>query len=233
MEGLLLSDHFSVDGTLIDAWASMNSFVAKDGTGNPPPPGRNAERSFHKAKRSNAIYASTTGPDAKLFGKGDGQESRLCFTGSALTESRNGLIVGADVMRATGTAEREAALILIDRVKPPSRGVTLGADKLYDAAAFIAALRSRKVTPHVAVNGAVPKTGKLRSTLVDGRTTQHEGYSISQRIRKRIGEGCGWGKTIAGLRKVKLRGLHKVRGPFTFTMAAYNLIRIPKLPASA
>jgi Transposase DDE domain len=150
-----------------------------------------------------------------------------------MVRNRNGLIVGADVMHATGTAEREAALILIDRVKPPSRRITLGADKLYDAAAFITALRARKVTPHVAINGAISKTGKVRRTLVDGRTTQHQGYAVSQCIRKRIEEGFGWGKTIAGLRKVKLRGLQKVRGLFTFTMAAYNLIRIPKLLAVA
>jgi hypothetical protein len=147
-------------------------------------------------------------------------------------ENRNGLNVGADVVGATGTAEREAALILIDRMKQASRRVTCGADKLYDAAAFITALRARKVTSHVAVNGAVSKTGKRRSTLVDGRTTQHQGYTVSQRIRKRIEEGFGWGKTIAGLRKVKLRGLAKIRGLFTFTMAAYNLIRIPKLMAA-
>ena len=231
VKGLLSSEHFSVDGTLIEAWASMKSFRPKDGSGEPPGPGRNGERSFHKEKRSNETHASTTDPDAKLFRKGDGQQSRLCFMGATLMENRNGLIVGADVMQATGTAEREAALMLIDRHKPPSRRITLGADKLYDAAAFIAALRTRNVTPHVAVNGAISKSGKARSTLIDGRTTQHPGYTVSQRIRKRIEEGFGWGKTIAGLRKVKLRGLQNVRGLFAFTMAAYNLIRIPKLMA--
>ena len=233
VKGLLSSEHFSVDGTLIEAWASMKSFQPKDGTGEPPGPGRNSERQFRKEKRSNETHASTTDPDARLFRKGDGQESRLCFMGATLMENRNGLIVGAEVMRATGTAEREAALLLIDRLKPPSRRATLGADKLYDAAAFIEALRSRKVTPHVAVNGAVSKTGKVRKTSVDGRTTRHRGYAVSQCIRKRIEEGFGWGKTIAGLRKVKLRGLQKVRGLFTFAMAAYNLIRIPKLMAAA
>jgi transposase len=236
VKSLLSSDHFSVDGTLIEAWASMKSFVPKDGSGGPSGPGRNSERNFHKEQRSNETHASTTDPDARLFRKGDGQESRLCFMGSTLMENRNGLIVGADVMRATGTAEREAALVLIDRHKqmsgPPSRRVTLGADKLYDAAAFITDLRARNVTPHVAVNGAISKTGKLRATLIDGRTTRHEGYIISQRIRKRIEEGFGWGKTIANLRKVKLRSLPRVRGLFTLTMAAYNLIRIPKLLAA-
>jgi transposase len=232
VKGLLSSDHFSVDGTLIEAWASMKSFQPKDGSGEPPGPGRNGERNFRKEKRSNETHASLTDPDARLFRKGDGQESRLCFMGSTLMENRNGLIVGADVLRATGTAEREAALILIDRHKPPSRRVTLGADKLYDASAFIEDLRTRHVTPHVAVNGAVSKTGKVRATLIDGRTTQHEGYTVSQRIRKRIEEGFGWGKTIAGLKKVKLRGLQNVRGLFTITMAAYNLIRIPKLIAA-
>ncbi len=186
VKGLLSSEHFSVDGTLIEAWASMKSFQPKDGSGKPPGPGRNGERNFHKEKRSNETHSSTTDPDAKLARKGDGQESRLCFMGSTLMENRNGLIVGADVMHATGTAEREAALILIDRVKPPSRRITLGADKLYDAAAFITALRARKVTPHVAINGAISKTGKVRRTLVDGRTTQHQGYAVSQCIRKRI-----------------------------------------------
>lgn len=169
----------------------MMSFAPTDGSGAPPGPGRNGERSFHKEKRSNETHASTTDPDAKLFRKGDGQESHLCFMGAALMENRNGLIVGADVMRATGTAEREAALILIDWHKPSSRRVTLGADKLYDAARFIEALRARKVTPHVAVNGAVSKTGKVRKTLVDSRTAQHQGYAVSQCIRKRIEEGFG------------------------------------------
>jgi hypothetical protein len=174
LKSLLSSEHFSVDGTLR---ASMKSFQPKDGSGPPPGRGRNGERNFHKEKRSNETHSSTTDPDAKLFRKGDGQESRLCFMGSTLMENRNGLIVGAEVMRATGTAEREAALILIDRVKPPTRRITLGADKLYDAAAFITALRARKVTPHIAINGAISKTGKVRSTLIgitliDGRTTQ-------------------------------------------------------------
>jgi transposase len=238
VKSLLSSEHFSVDGTLIEAWASMKSLVPKDGSGIPSGPsstrlGRNGERNFHKEKRSNETHASTTDPDAKLFRKGDGQESRLCFMGSTLMENRNGLIVGAGVMAATETSEREAALILIDQVKPASQRITLGADKLYDAAAFITALRARKVTPHIAVNGAVSKTGKRRSTLFDGRTTQHLGYNVSQSIRKRIEEGFGWGNTIAGLRKVKLSGLAKLRGLFTFTIAAYNLINISKLMAAS
>jgi transposase len=182
VKGLLSSEHFSVDGTLIEAWASMKSFVPRDGSGKPPGPGRNGGRIFHKEKRSNGTHASTTDPDAKLFRKADGQESRLCFMGSTLMENRNGLIVGADVMCATDTAEREAALALIDRHKRAARRVTLGADKLYDAAALIRDLRARKVTPRVAVSGAVLKTGKRRSTPIDGRTTQNPGHAVSQCI---------------------------------------------------
>lgn len=228
---LLSSDHFSVDGTLLEAWASMKSFVPKDGSGDPPSPGRNGERNFHKEKRSNETHASTTDPDARLFRKSNGQESRLAYLGHTLMENRNGLIVQAEVTRATGTAERDAALVLIDRQKPHHR-ITLGADKLFDAAPFITELRRRNVTPHIAVNGAVSKLGKARSTLVDARTTRHPGYDISQRIRKRIEEGFGWIKTIALQRKVKLRGVERVGGLFVIGMAAYNLIRIPKLLAA-
>jgi transposase len=228
---LLSSDHFSVDGTLLEAWASMKSFVPKDGSGDPPSPGRNGERNFHKEKRSNETHASTTDPDARLFRKGNGQESRLAYLGHTLMENRNGLIVQAEVTRATGTAERDAALVLLDRHHPAHR-VILGADKLFDAESFITELRQRNVTPHIAVNGAVSKLGKARRTLIDARTTRHPGYDISQRIRKRIEEGFGWIKTIAGQRKVKLRGIAKVRGLFVLGMAAYNLIRIPKLLAT-
>lgn len=229
---LLSSDHFSVDGTLIDAWASMKSFVPKDGSGKPPGSGRNGERDFHKEKRSNETHASTTDPDARLFRKGSGKESRLCFIGHALMENRNGLVVQADVSHATGTAERDAALRLIDRHKPPGRRVSLGADKLFDTEGFVAALRTRKVIAHIAVDGRVSKLGKSRKTPVDGRTTRHKGYVISQRCRKRIEEVFGWSKTIGGAAKVKVRGLARVAAVFTFAIAAYNLIRIPKLMAA-
>lgn len=231
VKGLLSSDHFSVDGTLIDAWASMKSFVPKDGSGKPPGSGRNGERDFHKEKRSNETHASTTDPDARLFRKGNGKESRLCFIGHALMENRNGLVVQADVSHATGTAERDAALRLIDRHKPQGGRVTLGADKLFDTEGFVAALRARKVIPHVAVDGRLSKLGKSRKTSVDGRTTRHKGYAISQRCRKRIEEVFGWSKTIGGSAKVKVRGLARVAAVFTFAIAAYNLIRIPKLMA--
>lgn len=229
---LLSDDHFSVDGTLIDAWASMKSFRPKDGSGDPPDPGRNGERNFRKEPRSNETHASTTDPDARLYRKGDGRESRLCFMGHVLMENRNGLAVDAALTHATGTAERETALAMLDRRSQPrkqGRRKTLGADKAYDVAGFVEALRRRGVTPHVAIDGRVSKLGKVRKSAVDGRTTRHPGYAASQRLRKRIEEPFGWIKAQAGLAKVKVRGLAKVEAVFTFAVAAYNLIRIPKL----
>src|SRR5512135_65318 len=228
---LLSSEHFSVDGTLIDAWASMKSFRPKDGSGEPPAPGRNGERNFHNEKRSNDTHASTTDTDARLYRKADGRESRLCFMGHVLMENRNGLAVGAALTRATGTAEREATLVMLDRRKLRHR-ITLGADKAYDVTAFVEDLRSRQVTTHIAIDGRVSKHGVIRKTAVDGRTTRHPGYRISQIYRKRIEEVFGWLKTQAGLAKVKLRGCAKVEAVFTFSVAAYNLIRIPKLLAT-
>lgn len=228
---LLSDDHFSVDGTLIDAWASMKSFRPKDGSGDPPDGGRNGERNFHQEKRSNETHASTTDPDARLYRKGRGRESRLCFMGHVLMENRNGLAVDAMLTHATGTAEREAALAMLDRCRRRKRrrGVTLGADKGYDVTAFVDALRQRGVIPHVAVHGAISKLGKVRKSGVDGRTMRHPGYATSQRVRKRIEEQFGWIKAAAGLGKVKVRGLAKVDAVFTFAVAAYNLVRIPKL----
>jgi transposase len=228
---LLSSEHFSVDGTLIDAWASMKSFRPKDGSGEPPSPGRNGERNFHNEKRSNDTHASSSDPDARLYRKADGRESRLCFMGHVLMENRNGLAVGAALTRATGTAEREAALALLDR-RPANRCITLGADKAYDVTAFVEQLRTRQVTPHIAVDGRVSKLGVVRKTAVDGRTTRHPGYRASQICRKRIEEVFGWIKAQAGLAKVKLRGCAKVEAAFTFAVSAYNLIRIPKLLAA-
>lgn len=225
---LLSDDHFSVDGTLIDAWASMKSFRPKDGSGDPPDPGRNGERDFHKEKRSNETHASTTDPDARLYRKGNGRESRLCFMGHVLMENRNGIAVDAELTHATGTAEREAALTMLDRRKRRRR-ITLGADKAYDVTGFVEELRRRGVTPHVAINGAVSKLGKVRKSALDGRTTRHPGYAVSQRIRKRIEEPFGWIKASAGLAKVKVRGRAKAQAVFTFAVAAYNLVRIPKL----
>jgi transposase len=229
---LLSSEHFSVDGTLIDAWASMKSFRPKDGSGEPPGPGRNGERNFHNEKRSNETHASTTDPDARLYRKANGRESRLCFMGHVLMENRNGLAVDAALTHATGTAEREATLSMLERRKA-GRRLTLGADKAYDVTAFVEALRKRRVTPHIAINGRVSKHGVVRRTAVDGRTTRHAGYAISQICRKRIEEVFGWMKASAGLAKVKLRGRAKVEAAFTFAVAAYNLIRIPKLLAQS
>jgi len=222
---LLSNEHFSVDGTMIEAWASMKSFQPKDGSGDPPGPGRNAERDFHGEKRSNETHASTTDPDARLYRKSSGQPARLCYLGHLLIENRNCLIVDAETTRATGWAERAAAEAMIEDVAPAGR-VTLGADKAYDAAEHIARLRQLGVTPHVAQN-----TNGRRSAI-DARTTRHPGYAISQRIRKRIEEPFGWIKSSAGLRKTRHRGLDRVGWMFTLYAAAYNLIRLPKLLAA-
>jgi transposase len=230
---LMSSDHFSVDGTLIEAWASLKSFRRKDGSDNDPDgPGRNAERGFHKEKRSNQTHQSTTDPEARLYKKGDGQPARLCYIGHALMENRHGLAVDGVVTQATGTAEREAALAMLDR-RPRRRRITLGADKAYDVTGFIGDLRARRVTPHVAIDGHLSKTGKPRKTAVGARTTRHPGYAISQRCRKRIEEVFGWLKGSAGLAKIKLRGRARVDAVFTLALAAYNLIRLPKLLGAA
>ena len=228
---LLSSDHFSVDGTLIEAWASIKSFRRKDGgDDDSQSPGRNAERNFHKEKRSNETHQSTTDPDARLYKKGDGQPAKLCYMGHALMENWHGLAVCGGVSQATGTAERATALELIDgRRRQRRRRITLGADKAYDVAQFVEDLRDRSVTPHIAIDGHLSKTGKRRKTAVDGRTTRHAGYDISQRCRKRVEEVFGWIKSSAGLAKVKLRGRDRVDAVFTLALAAYNLIRLPKL----
>ena len=227
---LLSSDHFSVDGTLIEAWASIKSFRRKDGGDDDSQgTGRNAERDFHKEKRSNETHHSTTDPEARLYKKGDGQPAKLCYMGHALMENRHGLAVGGGVSQATGTAEREMALDLIDGRGRRKRRITLGADKAYDVTQFVHDLRNRSVTPHIAIDGHLSKTGKPRKTAVDGRTTCHVGYEISQRCRKRIEEVFGWIKGSAGLAKVKLRGRDRVDAAFVLALAAYNLIRLPKL----
>jgi transposase len=227
VKGLLSNEHFSVDGTLLEAWASPKSFRPKDGSGEPPGPGRNGERNFRREKRKNDTHASTTDPDARLFKKGPGKEARLVFMGHALMENRNGLIVDAVTTRASGHAERLAAITLIEPRADRPRPVTLGADKAYDAADFVMELREHTVTPHVAQN----QNG--RRSAIDGRTIRHPGYEVSQRIRKRIEEAFGWAKTVAGLRKMRHRGLPKVGWQFTLAMAAYNLVRLPKLLAEA
>ena len=222
----LSDDHFSVDGTLVEAWASLKSFRAKDGSNEPPSPGRNGDRDFHGEKRANETHESKTDPDAKLFRKGKSQPAKLYFMGHALIENRHGLVVQADATQATGKAERQAALEMIDRHDPGSeRRLTLAADKGYDTSEFVTDLRQKCVTPHIAA--------KVKGSAIDSRTTRHESYKVSQRKRKLVEEAFGWGKTIAGMAKVKVRGLARVRFKFTFTMAAYNLIRMPRLLASA
>jgi transposase len=221
----LSDDHFSVDGTLIEAWASLKSVRAKDGSDEPPSPGRNGERDFQGETRSNDTHASTTDPEAKLYRKGHSQPARLYFMGHALIENGHGLVVQANATAATGRAEREAALAMVDRHDPGSeRRLTLGADKAYDTSDFVAAMRLKCVTPHVAQ--------KIKGSAIDGRTTRHAGYGMSQRKRKLVEEAFGWGKTIAGMAKVKVRGLRSVRHAFTLAMAAYNLIRMPRLLAA-
>ncbi|MEM7777958.1 MAG: IS5 family transposase [Pseudomonadota bacterium] len=228
----LSNDHFSVDGTLVEAWASMKSARAKDGSEEPPGPGRNGEADFHGKRRKNDTHASTTDPDAKLFRKGAGKEAKLCFMGHALMENRSGLVVQARLTQASGTAEREAAIAMIDRHSSGSmRRLTLGADKGYDAAGFVQTLRTMVVTPHIARHDAMTKTGRWRRSSVDRRTMRHPGYAASQRARKRIEEAFGWVKMIAGIGKTKLRGKERVGFQFTFAMAAYNLIRLPRLLA--
>lgn len=231
---LLSKDHFTVDGTMIDAFASMKSFRKKDGDDEPPGAGGNGERNFRDEKRSNETHESTTDPDARLFRKGNGKESRLCYLGHVLMENRNGLVVEAELTKATGTAECEAALAMLDRRRPFTPGkahrrITLGGDKGFDRWDFISALKERRVTPHIAVQGHKSKTGKTRKTAVDNRTSRHPGYAISQIVRKRVEEIFGWTKYAAGQAKTKFRGLQRVAGSFSLTAAAYNLIRLPKL----
>jgi len=233
---LLSSDHFSVDGTLIDAWASIKSFRKKDGGDQDGDgPGRNAERNFHGEARSNDTHASTTDPDAKLYRKGRGQAAKLCFMGHTLMENRNGLAVGGLITMASGYAEREAALTLLDQRRGAGR-ITLGADKAYDVRQFIGDLRARGVTPHIAIDGHVRiASGHAwgRSTAVDARTTRHAGYAISQRSRKRIEEIFGWIKVSAGLARVKLRGRDRVDAAFRLALSAYNLVRLSRLLGAA
>jgi transposase len=222
---LLSADHFSVDGTLVEAWASMKSFRPKDDAGEPPAPsgGRNREADYHGQTRSNETHASTTDPEARLYRKGPGKEAKLCFMGHALMENRSGLVVDACLTEANGHAERIAALHMIEPRADRPRPITLGADKAYDAEDFVNELRSMNATPHVAQNASG------RSSAIDGRTTRHAGYAMSQRIRKRIEEAFGWIKVVAGQERTKFRGRERVEWAFTFAAAAYNLARLPKL----
>jgi transposase len=226
-EGLTSDEHFSVDGTLIEAWASLKSVRAKDGSEDPPAGGgRNPDRDFHGKQRKNDTHASSTDPEAQLFRKGKGKEARLYYMGHVLMENRHGLVVDGALTQATGTAEREAAVSMIGN-RPGRHRLTLGADKLYDTKDFVAELRELKVTPHVAQNDT------NRRSAIDGRTTRHSGYSVSQRVRKRIEENFGWGKVVGPIRKTKLRGAKKVGFQLMLTLSGYNLIRMRNILAEA
>ena len=224
---LLSDEHFTVDGTLVEAWAGQKSFQRKgkdDDPLNPPPADHssNPTVNWHKEKRSNDTHHSLTDPSARLFKKTRGSEARLGYLGHVITENRSGLVVDARLTMASGTAERDAALEMLAN-KPISRGITLGADRGYDTRGFVASLREMNVTPHVAQNN------RTRRSAVDGRTTRHHGYEVSQRKRKRIEEVFGWIKTIALQRKTRFRGLDRVGCMFTFAAAAYNLVRMRNL----
>jgi transposase len=222
--GLLSDEHFTVDGTLIEAWASLKSFRPKD---TPPPAGgsgRNPEVDFHGEKRLNQTHASTTDPEARLFKKGKGKEAKLCFMGHVLMENRHGLIISPRLTAATGTAEREAAEVMVETV-PGRHRITVGADKAYDTWEFVQTLRALKAVPHVAQNC------NGRKSAIDSRTTRHPGYAVSQRLRKRVEEIFGWIKTVGNLRKSRHRGIERVGWMFTLTAAAYNLVRIRNLTA--
>ena len=225
-EKLMSDEHFTVDGTLVEAWASLKSFQQKDGKNPPPDDPGNPTVDFHGEKRSNETHESTTDPDALLARKGNGKEAKLSYNGNLLVENRNGLIITAELFQANGTAERDAALVMLERL-PGDQRVTVGADKAYDTKDFVAECRNIKVTPHVAQN--VKRSG---GSAIDQRTTRHAGYAISQKKRKRIEESFGWLKTIALMRKVRHRGIHKVGWVFTFAAAAYNLVRMRNLLAS-
>ena len=215
-------EHFTVDGTLIEAWASQKSFRRKDGNGKPPGPG--GEVDFHGEKRKNQTHASTTDPDARLFKKSKGSEAKLNYMGHVLMENRNGLLVQTFLTEATGRAEREAAMLMVEAI-PSGKRVTLGGDKNYDTRELVRELRRMNITPHVAQNNT------NRSSAIDERTTRHAGYEASQRKRKRVEQSFGWMKMVGMLRKVKLRGIEKVGWLFTFTGAAYNLCRLRNLMA--
>ena len=220
---LLSSEHFTVDGTLLEACASLKSFkkVEEEPPSPPDDPG-NPTVDFHGEQRSNETHCSTTDPDALLARKGKGKEAKLSYTGHVLMENRNGMAVDTMVTQATGTAERDAALLMAEAI-PGDHSVTLGADKNYDTQGFVAEARNVGATPHVAQNN------KGRKSAIDGRTTRHAGYGISQRKRKRIEEIFGWMKTVGGMRKLRHRGLELVGWMFTLSAAAYNLVRIRNL----
>ncbi len=221
---LLSREHFTVDGTLIEAWASHKSFKRKDGSDQQPPddPG-NPTVDFHGERRSNATHQSTTDPQARLAKKGAGKEAKLSFAGHVLMENRNGIAVNGCVTLAEGRAEVEAAVAMVEEI-PGQHRVTLGGDKNYDRKEFVQEMRDHQVTPHLALKA---------TTIIDARTTRHPGYVISQQKRKRVEEIFGWLKTVGGLRKTRHRGVERVGWMFTFALAAYNLVRMRNLAAAA
>ena len=220
--GLLSDEHFTVDGTLLEAWASLKSFRRTDaGPTSPPDDPGNPTVNFHGESRRNDTHQSTTDPDARLTRKGQGKEAKLSYAGHVLLDNRHGLVANVCTTHATGTAEREAAQLLLDASAPP--GSTVGGDKNFDVRAFVAAVRALEITPHVAQ--------KAVGTAIDGRTTRHPGYAISQQKRKLIEQVFGWMKTVGGLRKLRHRGGARVDWIVTFTAAAYNLIRLRTLLA--
>jgi len=225
--GLISDEHFTVDGTLIEAWASLKSFQRKGEApgGKPPPddPG-NPSVDFHGEKRSNETHESKTDPEAKLARKGKGKEAKLAYSQHALMENRNGLLVELQIASATGTAERDTAIAMLDDYLPGTSRITLGGDKGYDTRDFIAKCQARNVTPHVAQN-----ITERRSSAIDGRTTRHKGYSVSQVIRKRVEEIFGWTKTVANFRKTRFRGLERTQLASYLVGAAYNLMRMSRL----
>lgn len=227
-KGLLSEEHFTVDGTLVEAWASQKSFQKKGRPAPPPDDPGNPTVNFRGEKRANDTHESKTDPQARLWRKAHGHEAKLCFMGHALMENRNGLAVAGRASIATGRAEREVALELIEaKSRPEGRRVTLAGDKNYDTAEMVRLLREMNVTPHVAQNDT------NRSSAIDGRTTRHPGYEVSQRKRKRVEEIFGWLKTVGLLRKVKYRGVELVDWFFRFGLATYNLVRIRNLMAAA
>ena len=224
---LMSDEHFTVDGTLLEACAGLKSFKRVDGGEEPAPddPG-NPTVDFHGEKRSNQTHQSTTDPDAMLAKKGAGKEAKLSYSGHVLMENRNGLVADVEVLQANGTAERDAALVMIEQV-PGDQPVTVGADKAYDTKDFVQETRNMNATPHVAQNN------KGRPSAIDGRTTRHPGYAVSQQKRKRVEEIFGWMKTVGGMRKLRHRGLQLVGWMFTFAAAAYNLVRIRNLDTAS
>jgi transposase len=225
--GLLSEEHFTVDGTLLEAWASLKSFRPRDEEEPPPGSGRNPERDFRGKPRKNDTHVSTTDPEARLYTKSAGQAAKLCFMGHVLTENQSGLILDVLVTPATGQAEREAAITLLERRRGVHRRATVGADKAYDTKDFVRQCRERDVTPHVAQNTT------NRRSAIDGRVTRHAGYWVSQRKRKRVEEVFGWMKTVGGARKLRYVGVAKNQLWMTFQAIAYNLIRMANLPPIA